>query len=113
MCLFGSFALIPRPLLSQTGSVTGLLGDTASSYYIPPQESRPRDPIDRVLALSLSPLHGGWTQAPTEVPAFVPDVAVARQEPSGPVPSPPKKRQKRRAKTGSVGGYLDFEKGHY
>ena len=90
-----------------------MLGETASSYYIPPQESRPRDPLDRVLAFTLTPHHSGWTQAPTEVPVFVPEVAVARQEPSGPAPSPPKKRQTRYAKARSIGGYLEFQKGRY
>ena len=106
--LINSFALIPRPLLSHTGSVTGLLGESASSFYLPPPESRPRDPIDRVLALSLVPLHGGWTQAPTEVPVFVPEVAPSRQEPSGPLPSPPKKRYRGSARRLNVGGYLQF-----
>ena len=110
--LINSYALIPCPLLSHTGSVAGLLGESASSFFLPPPESCPRDPIDRVLALNLVPLHGGWTQAPTEVPVFVPEVASARQEPSGPLPSPPKERYRSSAKRLNVGGYLQFEKGH-
>ena len=107
-----SCALMQCPLLSHTGSVAGLLGESASSFFLPPPESRPRDPIDRVLALSLVPLHGGWTPAPTEVPVFVPDVAPSRQEPSGPLPSPPRKKnrgsQARRPYRTDVGGYLQF-----
>ena len=111
--LVNSCALIQCPLLSHTGSVAGLLGESASSFFLPPPESRPRDPIDRVLALSLVPLHGGWTPAPTEVPVFVPDVAPSRQEPSGPLPSPPRKKnrgsQTRRPYRTDVGGYLQFQ----
>ena len=102
---------IACPLSSHTGSVTGLLGDSASSFYVPPPESRPRDPIDRVLALNLVTLHRGWTEAPTEVPSFVPEVAPARQEPAGPAPSPPRKRGKKSSGKPSLGGYLSFGKG--
>ena len=101
------------PLLLHTGSVAGLLGDSASSFFLPPPESRPRDPVDRVLALNQVPTHSGWTQAPIEVPVYVPEVAPSRQEPSGPLPSPPKERSRgkgtRKNICASVGGYLQFE----
>ena len=94
LCFMESSVIIPcvliRSLLFHTGSVTGLLGDTASSFFIPPPESRHRDPLDRALALGQTPAHSGWTQAPTEVPLYVPHIAPSRQEPSGPLPSPPK-----------------------
>ena len=107
-----TFKLMQCPLLFHTGSVTGLLGDSASSFFVPPPESRPRDPVDRILALSQIPTHSGWTQAPTEVPLYVPSVAPSRQESSGPLPSPPKERsvRKRTRRDANLGGYLQFEK---
>ena len=77
-----------------------------------PPESCPGDPVDHVLALHQIPTHGGWVEAPTEVPLFVPGVAPSRQLPSGPLPGPPPvvSARKRTGKGVSVGGYLKFEK---
>ena len=89
-CWFKPCKLIWLPFFLQLGSVSGLLGPCASSFYVPPPESHQRDSVDRCIARSRIPSHGGWTQAPTEVPLYVPSIAISRQEPSGPLPSPPK-----------------------
>ena len=93
------------------GTVTGLLGESASSFYIPPPESRPRDPVDRIFALRQVPTQGGWVEAPAEVPSFVPGVAPSRQEPAGPLPGVPAVDSgKGSRKRTSVGGFLRFER---
>ena len=103
--------LMQCPLSFRTGSVTGLLGESASSFYVPPPESRPRDPVDRILALRQVPSRSGWIEAPTEVPLFVPSVAPSRQAPAGPLPSVPAVESgKGSRKRTSVGGFLRFER---
>ena len=112
ICTVVTFTLMQCPLLFHTGSVTGLLDDSASSFFIPPPESRPIDPVDRILALNQTSTHNGWVPAPTEVPLHVPLVAPSRQESSGPLPNPPKEKSdgKWTGRSLSLGGYLQFEK---
>ena len=86
--------------------MTGLLGDAASSFYV----SRSKDSVDQVSSLNLVTLYGGGIYAPTEIPALVPGVAPACQEPAGYVLSPPRKRCKESTGKPSVGGYLSFGK---
>ena len=75
-------------------------------------ESRPGGPVDRVLALHRIPTHGGWVEAPTEIPLLVPGVAPCYQLPSGPLPCfPPVVSAKKRTGKGvNMEGYLKLEK---
>ena len=83
------FVFVPFP---PTDSRVGHLGPGPVKLSLPPPESRPCDPLDRVLVSSLQPQQGGWVSAPAEAPLFVPDVAPRCTATSGPVPRPPRSR---------------------
>ena len=90
MIVLTRFVFVP---FLPTDSCVGRLGPGPIKLSLPPPESRPCDPLDRVLVSRLQPQQGGWVSAPTEAPLFVPDVAPRCVATSGPAPKPPKRRE--------------------